>query len=81
MDDGTKYWVKNYTETVSSFTETNLNSYFENKSLIAKKAYTFNVDNGDTFIYINDSSKEFSCQDDAFIKITGYTGNIKDLFM
>ena len=76
---GTKYWVKNYSDSVSSFTESNLNSYFEGKNLKSKKAYTFTVDNGDTFLYINDSNKEFSYQDDAFIKITGYSGDISSL--
>ena len=64
---------------VGSFTESSLNSYFDSKKLISKKAYTFTVDNGDTFLYINDSNKEFSYQDDAFIKITGYSGDITNL--
>ena len=53
---------------------------FANIDLKSNQAHTFTTQTtGDTFLFINNGGADVDYNEDNFIKITGYTGNLSDL--
>ena len=73
--------VENISEKAKKFNKSHISKLLKS-NIEANKAYAFSIkDTQDTFLFINDSSNNLDFQNDTFIKITGYSGNITDLLV
>ena len=73
--------VENISEKAKKFNKFHISKLLKS-NIEANKAYAFSIKaTQDTFLFINDSSNNLDFQNDTFIKITGYSGNITNLLI